>query len=253
MTRGSFACACLLGILCAATMARAQSEPAPQPELPAAEAPGAKSADAPPAPPDPEHVTWYAQALAQGPGGLNVTHFWSKGSKLRAETVIAGHKIVTLVNGDWYSAYDATRGLGIRIHRTPEAIAKDAPYVRPFGNEVLKLIKQGAEKVREESFGGRQTEVYQLTDRLGKRVIWASKDQLNIPLRVEIFNRSTGTHQSTDYVDWLTGLALPDTYFDLDPNVEITSYEFDEWLLFTGKLGNVGPVPVLYADLLRGW
>ena len=28
--------------------------------------------------------TWYAQALARGAAGLNVTHFWSKGPMLRA-------------------------------------------------------------------------------------------------------------------------------------------------------------------------
>ena len=29
-------------------------------------------------PRNPEH-TWYAQALARGAAGLNVTHFWSRG------------------------------------------------------------------------------------------------------------------------------------------------------------------------------
>src|SRR5262245_33622183 len=46
--------------------------------------------------------TWYAQALARGAGGLNVTHFWSKGPWLRAETVVAGHKVVNIVKGPWY-------------------------------------------------------------------------------------------------------------------------------------------------------
>ena len=139
--------------------------------------------------------TWYSQALAQGPGGLNVTQFWSKGSKLRAETVISGHKVITLVNGDWYYAYDATKGHGIRVRRAPQAIAKDAPYRRPFGNEAVKLIQQGAEKIRDEEFHGREVEVYQLTDRLGRRTVWATKDALNIPLRVEMYNRSTASRQ----------------------------------------------------------
>jgi len=254
---------CLLLVLAIASAAHAQAEgagagaPAKPPDAKAGAPPkapdGKADAKADASPPDPDKVTWYAQALAQGPGGLNVTHFWSKGSKFRAETVIAGHKIVSLVNGDWYFAYDVTKGLGIKVRRTPAAIANDAPYLRPFGNEALKLIKQGAEKVREETFAGRETEIYQLTDRLGKRVVWVSKDQLNIPLRVEFFNRAMGTRQATDYVDWLTGLTLPDEFFTPDPNVEITEYEFEEWLSFTGKIGSVGPVPVLYADLLRGW
>lgn len=196
--------------------------------------------------------TWYSQALARGPGGLNVTQFWSKGSKLRAETVVSGHKVITLVNGDWYYAYDATKGSGIRVRRAPQAIAKDAPYRRPFGNEAVKLIRQGAEKIRDEEFYGREVEVYQVTDRRGRRTVWATKDALNIPLRVEMYNRSTASQQATDYIDWLTGLALPDTYFEPDPNVEIQTYEFEEYLRQTVETGMVGPVPVLYTDLLRG-
>jgi len=102
-------------------------EPTAQPKVQAA-AKKAGTAKAPATPKAEMVPTWYAQALAQGPGALNITHFWSKGSRLRAETVISGRKVVTLVNGDWYYAYDATKGLGIRVHRTPEAIANDADY-----------------------------------------------------------------------------------------------------------------------------
>ena len=196
--------------------------------------------------------TWYAQALAQGPGGLNVSQFWSKGSKLRAETVVAGHKVVTIVHGEWYVAYDATKGLGIRVRRTEEALAKDAPYKRPFGNEAVKLIKRGGEKIRNETFHGRPAVVYQQTDELGRRTIWTTADALNIPLRIEFYNRRTATEQSTDYIDWLTGLVVPDAFFEPEPWIEIKSYEFEEYARFTGKIGGVGPVPVLYMDLLRG-
>ena len=210
----------------------------------AAEAPAPSKADMVP--------TWYAQALAQGPGGLNSSHFWSKGSKFRAETVVSGHKVVTIVNGEWYIAYDATKGLGIRVHRTPEALANEAPFKRPFGNEAVKLIKRGGEKIRDEVFHGRPAVVYQLTDNLGRRTIWATQDALNIPLRIEFYNRRTATEQSTDYIDWLTGLVIPDIFFEADPRIDITSYEFSEYARFTGKVGGVGPVPVLYMDLLRG-
>jgi len=202
---------------------------------------------------DPDHITWYAQALAQGPGGLNVTQFWSKGSRLRAETVIAGHKVVTLVNGEWYYAYDQTKGLGVRIRRTPKGLALDIPFRRPFGNEALRLIDLGAEVVGEENFHGREANIYRITDGFGRRTVWASQDALNIPLRIEIYNRSTGQTQATDYLDWLTGIDIPDSYFEVDSNVEITSYEFDEYGFFLAKTGSLGPVPVLYADLLRGW
>jgi hypothetical protein len=258
MTRRGFALLWALLILCGGSVASAEEAgaqaPRPSAGAPRAE-PGAETgsdevveAEAP----SEVRPTWYAQALAQGPGGLNVTHFWSKGSKLRAETVVAGQKVVTLVNGEWYYAYDATKAFGIRVRRAPEAIAKDAPFRRPFGNEAVKLIRQGAEKIRDENFHGRETEVYQLTDRLGRRTVWASKDALNIPLRVEMYNRSNAARQATDYTDWLTGLTLPDAYFEPDPNVQIQTYEFEEYLRKTAALGAVGPVPVLYTDLLRG-
>jgi outer membrane lipoprotein-sorting protein len=204
-------------------------------------------------PPDPDRITWHVQALAHGPGGLNVTQFWSKGSRLRAETVIAGHKVVTLVSGEWYYAYDATKALGIRIRRTPEALALDLPYRRPFGNEAIRLVEQGAEIVGEEEFQGRAATIYRVTDGLGRRTVWASKDALNIPLRIEIYSRRTGQKQATDYLGWLTGLTIPDSFFEVDPQVEIKSYEFDEYGYFLAKSGSMGPVPVLYADLLRGW
>jgi hypothetical protein len=198
------------------------------------------------------HLTWYAQAFSHGPGGINITHFWSKGSYLRAETIIAGHKIVTIVKDEWYYAYDATRANGIRVRRTPAARAMDAPYRRPFGNDALKLIRQGAEKIREETLHGRDTEVYRLTDRRGRRTVWVTKDALNIPLRIEMYSRATKTTQVTDYTDWLTGLTLPDRYFEPERVVLIESYEFEQYAHALARKGSVGPVPVLYDDLLRG-
>jgi hypothetical protein len=243
MTSRSFAGSWVVLVLCVGAVAVAEEEKAAAPPGEAAAAAAGESE---------AHPTWYAQALAQGPGGFNITHFWSKGSVLRAETVIAGRKVVTLVNGDWYYAYDATKGLGIRVRRTPEAIANDAAFRRPFGNEAVKLIKQGAEKIREENYHGRDVEVYQLTDRMGRRMVWASKDALNIPLRIEMYNRRTASRQATDYTDWLTGLTLPDAWFEIDPQVETQSYEFDEYIHFSTTTGGMGPVPVFYMDLLRG-
>jgi len=235
-------------------------EPAPEAAPPAEPAapPKAKAANENAAArtaskPKPEMApTWYAQALAQGPGGLNVTQFWSKGSKFRAETVVGGHKVVTIVNGEWYTAYDATKGLGIRVRRTEEALANDAPFKRPFGNEAEKLIARGGEKIRDEMFHGRAAVVYQLTDNLGRRTVWTAQDALNIPLRIEFYNRRTATEQSTDYADWLTGLVVPDAFFEPESRIELTSYDFEEYAQFSGKIGGVGPVPVLYMDLLRG-
>ncbi len=196
--------------------------------------------------------TWYAQALARGPGGLNVTHFWSKGPNLRAETVIAGHRVVTIVRGETYYAYDRTLGNGVAIQRSGQAMAIAAAGGRPFGNEVVSLLRQGAEKVREEEILGRKCDVYRITDERGKRELWATQDDQLLPLRVEIYHRHSGLSQYVDYLNWQTGLPVPDSFFEVDPGIELQRYQLEEYLQVTASQGPVSPVPVLYADLLQG-
>ena len=75
--------------------------------------------------------TWYAQALARGAAGVNVTYFWSLGPMLRAETVVAGHKIVTIVNGDTYYAFDGLSMNGVAIRRASAAAGRYGKPKRP--------------------------------------------------------------------------------------------------------------------------
>lgn len=214
----------------------------------------AQEEEAPPRPAaaaaDAEH-TWYAQAMARGDAGLNVTHFWSKGPKLRAETVVAGHKVVTIVNGDWYYAYDGLTGRGLAIRRDPKARARDAPTRRPFGNEYESLLRQGAELIREEDLLGRKTGVYRVTDQLGKRELWATMDEQRLPLRIEIYDRRTSRRRYTDYLNWQTRLAIPNAFFEPDQWAKLERMEIEEYLTRTATEGPTGPVPVLYADLLH--
>lgn len=195
--------------------------------------------------------TWYAQALARGAAGLNVTHFWSKGPMLRAETVIAGHKVVTIVKGEWYYAYDGLTGRGLAIRRDPEAVAEDAARKRPFGREYESLVRQGAELVREEEMLGRKTGVFRVTDRRGRRELWVTLDEQRLPLRIEIYDRRTTQRRYTDYLNWQSALLIPDAFFDPDPIADLQRIEFSEYLERTAKEGPIGPVPVLYADLLH--
>ena len=223
---------------------------------------GALAADAPAAARDEERgaekeapesgpPTWYAQALARGPGGLNVTHFWSKGPMLRAETVVVGHKVVTIVRGEWYYAYDGVLKTGMAIRRDANAVARDAPGRRPFGNEYEKLLEQGAELVREETMVGRETGVFRITDDHGRRELWVTMDPQRIPLRIEIYDRKSSTERVTDYVNWQSAMFIPDSFFEPDPSVELERIEFEEYLRRSVEEGPVGPVPVLYTDLLR--
>jgi len=194
--------------------------------------------------------TWYAQAMARGEAGLNVTHFWSKGPLLRAETVVGGHKVVTIVNGEWYYAYDGLTGRGLAIRRDPAARANDSPTRRPFGNEYDSLVRQGAELVREEDLLGRKTGVYRVTDQLGRRELWVTMDEEHLPLRIEIYDRRTSLRRYTDYLNWQTRLAIPDTFFQPDASAQLERMEIEEYLTRTATEGPTGPVPVLYANLL---
>jgi outer membrane lipoprotein-sorting protein len=169
---------------------------------------------------------------------------------MRAETVVAGHKIVSIVNGDTYTAYDATTRAGVAIGRAPEAIAKDAPGRRPFGREVEVIVGQGGEKVGEEVIGGRPCERYRVTDGAGRREVWVTKDELRLPVRLEIYTRLSGKTIYTDFVNWAAELDLDDGFFEPEPELRLEQLSFQEFA--DRGFTPVGPVPILYMDLLTG-
>ena len=197
-------------------------------------------------------VTWYAQALARGDAGLNVTHFWSKGARMRAETVIAGHKVVTLVNGSTYYAYDAITGEGVAIEREKSAIAQDRDDRRPFGNEYERLLELGAEMIEKEEQMGRETGVFRITDDFGRRKLWVTLDDLHLPLRIEIYERASTRRTTTDYVNWQSGLPIEDSFFEPDPRARFEPMNYATYAKRSATEGPVGPVPVLYNSLLSG-
>jgi len=222
----------LLVLVLAAASAAGEEAPAPTP----------RGADVP---------TWYAQAVARDDAGLNVTHYWSRGPMLRAETVISGHRIVTIVKGQWYYAFDALSGRGWAIRRDAGAVARDAPERRPFGNELQVLLDQGAEKVGEEMLWGRLAEIFRITDERGRRELWVTSDDKKLPMRVEVFDRRSGQTGSTEYVVWDASLEIPDAFFEPDPSVELERLEFEEYLRRSAESGSAGVAPVFYADLLH--
>jgi hypothetical protein len=211
----------------------------------AASAPAQQKQAKPSGPP-----TWYAQALTRGEAGLNVTHFWSKGPWLRAETVVAAHKIVTIVRGDRYYAYDGLTGSGISIRREPAAVAEDRPDRRPFAREYEILTGQGAELVREETLVDRRAGIYRVTDQLGRRELWVTQDDLRMPLRLEIFDRDSGGRRIVDYVNWQSDFAIDDAFFTPDARASLEEMDYGEYLRRSSEQGTVGPVPVFYTNLL---
>jgi outer membrane lipoprotein-sorting protein len=195
-------------------------------------------------------ATWYAQALTRGTAGLNVTHLWSKGASLRAETVVAGHKIVTIVRGDRYYAYDGLTGEGLAIRREAAVVAAERADERPFAQEYQVLLRQGAEKVREETLLGRRAGIYRVTDDIGRRELWVTEDNLRIPLRVDLYDRQSGEQRTTDYVNWQSDLEIPDAFFSPDPNAKLADLDYTEYLRRSSAEGSVGPVPVFYTHML---
>lgn len=207
---------------------------------------------APAAKPAPGVSTWFSQVFSHSDSGLNVTYFWSKGAKLRAETVIAGRRVTTLVTGNTYYAYDAVSQNGVAITRSPKAMAVDARGERPFGREFQNLVAQGAERIRDEDVMGRACEVFRVTDQLGRRELWVTKDELRLPIRVIVYRRDTQKTTSTDFVNWLTGLGIADAFFEPESGVAFQRLDFQSYLERSSAGEPIGPVPVLYTDLLVG-
>jgi hypothetical protein len=214
------------------------------------QATGPKPAPPPRAPlPD----TWYTQALAYSEAGINVTHFWSRGRSLRAETVIAGHRVVTIVSADTYYAYDLLSRRGIAVKRTAKAMQQDAARARPFGNELDALLRHGGESIGTDEVGGRPVEVFQATDGRGRRQVWVTTDSLRLPIRLKIWRRSTGQTLHTDFLSWTRGLPIDAGFFEPEPDVAFERMSFEEYVAQQADRVPLGPVPVLYTDLLHGY
>lgn len=197
--------------------------------------------------------TWYGERITGGDTPLRVEYFWSKGRKLRSETVVQGFPITTLVSGEFYYVIDPIRQSGIAVRRSPAALQEDRaqPAQRPFGNEADLLTTKGAEKVRSESIDGRSVSVYRLTDESGRREVWITDDKLRLPMRIDGFARNSGKHVRSDYVDWSRSIDLPDSFFEPDPRLQLERIEYDEYVKRAAE-GPVGPAPVLFRELLHG-
>jgi len=194
--------------------------------------------------------TWYASAIAQSEAAFNVTHYWSKGPLFLAETVIAGRRIVTIVNGATYYTIDPVRNYALAIERSELAQSEDATRIRPFGDEYEVITKNGGELVREEELGGKPVELYRLTNDAGRVQVWVTPNS-KLPIRVERFRRDRGEREELNYVNWLTGMRIHDGFFEPNPKLRIKRMGYEDYVrqAITGPLG---PAPPLFAQLLHG-
>jgi len=197
-----------------------------------------------------EPETWHSRAISEGPTGLTVTYFWSKGRSMRAQTVVQGRPIVTLVHRDWYYVVDEISGTGLAVERSRRALEEDASGERPFAMEAQLIVEQGGELVRTEKQGAEAVAVYRLSDRQGRREVWTPADGPRIPLRVEIFDRGTSAKRAVQYTSWDRTLVPPERFFRPDARIRLQRLTYDEYLQ---KTANAPPVlPVLYGALLHG-
>ncbi len=195
--------------------------------------------------------TWHAETLTYSESGVRTAQFWSKGPKLRSETVVAGRRIVTIVSGRYYHSLDLSSGLGISIVRNRAAIAEDGKGLRPFATELRAIEEAGGERVGQKRVAGTLADVYRITDSRGRREVWVQSGGSRLPLRSEMFLRGKGSTIRTDYVQWLSGLTLPDSFFEPDPRIETTEYEYAAFLEGAAT-GDIVGVPVLFSHLLHG-
>lgn len=195
--------------------------------------------------------SWYTSRMTVSEGPILVEHFWSKGRRMRAQTVIAGRPIITLVDEKHYVIYDEMSRTGISIGRSPIAIAQDEGRGRPFGREGDRILAEGAEKVGSAVLAGQDADHYRITDARGRREVWLTRDELHVPIQVSIRDRRTGSERNIQYLDWNTGGSFDDAFFQTPPGAQIEEMSYDEYVE-RSKKGAVGPAPPFYADLLHG-
>lgn len=197
-------------------------------------------------------TSWYAATVAEDEkGGFLRVHFWSKGPLFRAEAILAGRKIVTIVDRTTYYVLDEASGSGIAIERAEATRDLNERGERPFGNELAKLLRQGGELVGSEQAAGQTVDVYRLTNDQGRRTIWVSTTKPSVPLRVETYDRDSATTGKLDYVNWLHNPSLADSFFVPNSNAKMEKLSYERYRRESRK-GPLGPAPVLYRHLLHG-
>lgn len=240
----------IAGLLAIASIASAQDAAGAAANEPASgagsgpDAPAAAGASAAPR-------TWHATAFVSGIGGYRIIQYWSEGPAMRAETVIGGHPIATLVQGDRYAVVDRMTGKALEIVRSPRALAEDATRRRPFAFEYDEIRAAGGEKVEDATLSGVDVEVWRVTNDLGRRTVWRSREEPRVPLRVETFVRATSQTIKIDYSGWGFDLEIPQSFYALPPGLEVERLSYEAFLA-KSREGPVGPAPILYPDLLHG-
>ena len=195
--------------------------------------------------------TWYAETLAEGDRNFRVSYLWSKKSKFRAVTMVNGHPIITMVDGPNYYTVDALTKRGISIARSPRAIERDKQGKRPFGDELELTLRSGGEKVGTETIGGGVCDLYQLTNDTGRVKVCVTQTEPPLPVRIENFRRQSARTEIIRYVNWISGMEIPDSFFKPGSDVQLEHVGYEEYLE-RSPVEPLGPAPPIYGYLLHG-
>lgn len=195
--------------------------------------------------------TWHATAVVEIDRTRRVIDYWSRGSEMRARTLINGHPFTTVVSGGRYIVWDGLTGKGLDLGRSAESRAQDTTRPRPFAFEFEEIRRDGGEKVDELLFGARKGEIWQVSDNRGRRKVWVTVGTPQVPLRVETYDRGTSSNVELDYLNWVFDQELPDAFFRPPTNVQLERFEYEAFMTAAQK-GAVAPMPILYPDLLHG-
>ena len=196
-------------------------------------------------------ATWATSRMTQSDSGNLVEYLWSKGAKMRAETVIAGRPVLTLVNETRYIIIDALNKEGVSIERSEVARSLDAKRGRPFGNEATRLIAAGAEKIEGGVESGLEASRYRLTNSAGRREVWVTEGEYQLPVEIYRYYRNTGSEMRVRYLGWSPGVPLPDWFFEPQSDVKLETLSYTEYVERSKKEA-IGPAPPFYAELLHG-
>ena len=195
--------------------------------------------------------TWHATAFVRGRMGIRVIDYWSRGSKMRARTLIGGHPITTIVRGDRYIVLDSITGEGLDIGRSKIAIEDDKKRLRPFAFELEDLIREGGEKIEDVKIGSMDGEIWRITDANGRRKLWVTTGIPRVPLRVETFSRGAAETVALDYSGWVFDLDLSENFFATPSHFKMSTFEYDDYVAKSIE-GRRSAIPILYPDLLHG-
>ena len=91
---------------------------------------------------------------------------------------------------------------------------------------------------------GRPCEVFRLTDQLGRRELWVTKDLKRLPVRILIYRRDTSRTMTTEYLNLAHG-ALDRRRLLRAPNraSQLERLDFDSYMQRSATGEPIGPVP----------